>query len=72
MAKRYQTTFTFSKPEAAKCFTNWLISNTNDRDYGHPRYIGERRVGPFEWLVEYSAESDLARGVATGIDLAIR
>lgn len=71
MAKRYQTTFTFSKPEAANYFANWLRNNVNDRDYGYPRLVDERQVGPREWCIEYSAESELARGVATGIDLAI-
>lgn len=69
MAKRsYQTTFTFKSQNGAELFRDWLVRNVNDRDYGHPRFLDLRQVVE-GWCVEYSADGDLAKGVATGIDL---
>jgi hypothetical protein len=70
MAKqRYQTTFTFSDRESADKFAAWLKRNTNDADYGHPKYVDLRAVSATDWCVEYSADNDMPRGVATGLDL---
>ena len=69
MNQRYQTTFTFRSRENADKFVSWLRRSAHDTDYGQPRYVDSRQIGSTEWFVEYSAESDFARGVATGIDL---
>ena len=70
MKRRTQTTFTFKTMANAERFQCWLQTNTNDRDYGYPQFIDLRSCGRYEVVVEYSSESDFARGVATGIDLA--
>ncbi len=66
--QRYQTTFTFSSRTHADTFKRWLERNANDGGYGHPKFIDLRDTGS-GWCVEYSAESDMPRGVATGLDL---
>lgn len=68
MSKRYQTTFTFTSQANADGFVSWIKSNANDRDYGYPKFVQQRQIGKSEFLVEYIAESDVVRGVATGIE----
>ena len=67
--KRYQTTFTFKSKDNAERFRSWLNNNRNDQDYCYPLFHNIIQVSTNEHCVEYSAESDFARGVATGIDL---
>jgi len=67
--KREQTTFTFSTHENAEKFSKWLRDNVMDRDVGSPKFIDMRQVGHEICCVEYSAEGEFARGVATGIDM---
>ncbi len=73
-AKRTQTTFTFKSQNNASLFIYWLNHNTNDMDYGYPKFVDSRQVSEHgcEFCVEYIADGDakFARGVATGIDLA--
>lgn len=68
--KRTQTTSTFKSSANAGLFRRWLLNNVGDLDYGDPRFHDLRQVSEQEWCVEYSYETDFARGVATGIDLA--
>ena len=70
MPRRIQTTHTFKTKANAKRFVDWLAFNCTDGDLGYPRFIDLRLVGPEATCVEYVSESDLARGVAIGCDLA--
>lgn len=67
---KYQTTYTFNTKEGAEIFHIWLLKNSGDRDYGYPKHIDSRNGIHTGFVVEYSAETDLARGVATGIEFA--
>lgn len=67
MKKKIQR-FAFENKGIADAFIVWLQRHINDADYGHPVYIDafpSSNIG--EWIVEFSSDSDLAKGVAIGI-----
>ena len=64
---RLKTDYTRKTKEAADVFRGWIARYGNDEDYGQPKFIEYKVLDHHGHCVVYEG-TDLARGVATGIE----